>query len=108
MKRRPWLTAALATAAVALIGATFSWLGESRFTWGLPENPKAQCEALDAASLPPVVQAALALRYQERVAATIIREPQNTGSNLAFVFADALDFAYDFFARIEGRAPLWR
>ncbi|MBL9202484.1 MAG: hypothetical protein JNL39_18380, partial [Opitutaceae bacterium] len=71
-----------------------------------PEIPKAQCEALEAATLPPVVKDALARAYHARVATAVVREPQNTWSNLAFVFAGALVFARDrrVFPRLLGAA----
>jgi hypothetical protein len=65
------------------------------YTWGTPETPKAQCEALTAASISPTIKTALTAVYQQRVAATLIREPQNTWSNLAFVFAGALIWSHD-------------
>ncbi|MBL9199681.1 MAG: hypothetical protein JNL39_04200, partial [Opitutaceae bacterium] len=73
------------TLAVALAAALLAAWADGRFIWGPPETPKAQCEALDVATLPPVVKDALARAYHARVATAVVREPQNTWSNLAFV-----------------------
>jgi Ceramidase len=133
MRRSPWLTAAFATALFALVAATLAWWAEGKFAWGKPDAPKAQCEALDAASLAPApaptavaanapdnalvpaaapvvapatASIARAARYQARVATAIIREPQDTWSNLAFVFVGALIAAHDrrVTARLLGAA----
>ena len=106
MNASAWRTAATATTALALIAAVFAVLAAERFSWGAPEIPKAQCEALDAATLPPVVKDALARAYHARVAAAVVREPQNTWSNLAFVFVGVLVIAGDrrVFARLLGAA----
>lgn len=96
MSRTPWLRAAAFTLAVALVAGLLAAFAAGRFTWGDPEIPKAQCEALTAAATAsPTVQAALTRAYQARVATAIIREPQNTWSNLAFVFVGALIWAHD-------------
>lgn len=101
-----WTRALGFTLAVALVGAVWAHVAAGKFSWGTPEIPKAQCEALVVDAMPPVVAKALTLAYQERVAAAIIREPQNTWSNLAFVFAGALIWAHDrrAFARLLGAA----
>ncbi len=106
MNANAWRNAALATAVVALIAALLASLAADSFTWGTPEIPKAQCEALDATTLPPAVKNTFMLAYQARTAAAIVREPQNTWSNLAFVFAGALVAAHDrrVFARLFGAA----
>lgn len=106
MPRAVWLKTALFTAAVAALAAIAASLAAGRFSWGPPEFPKAQCEALDTATLPPMVKDALTRAYQARVATAIIREPQNTWSNLAFVFAGSLIFARDrrAFPRLLGAA----
>jgi hypothetical protein len=94
------------TLAVALVAALLATWAAGRFAWGAPEVSKAQCEALDAATLPPMVKDALARAYHARVAAAIVREPQNTWSNLAFVFSGALIVARDrrVFPRLLGAA----
>jgi hypothetical protein len=86
MPLRPlWLALAL-TAALAALLAVAVRFSPTDFSWGPPETPKVQCEALDSASLPPLVRDALARRYHDRVATAVVREPQNTWSNLAFIF----------------------
>ncbi len=86
MPLRPlWLALAL-TAAIAGFLAVAVRFSPTDFSWGPPETPKVQCEALDSASLPPLVRDALARRYHDRVATAVVREPQNTWSNLAFIF----------------------
>lgn len=106
MNRNAWSRAVVFTFAVAFLLAVMTSLAGGRFAWGPPEIPKAQCEALAAAAVSPSVQTALANAYQERVAAAIIREPQNTWSNLAFVFVGVLVWAHDrrVFARLFGAA----
>jgi hypothetical protein len=106
MNANPWRTAALVTAGIALMAAIFASLSAGQFTWGAPEKPKAQCEALDATTIPPAVKNTFMLAYQARTATAIVREPQNTWSNLAFVFAGALVVARDrrVFARLLGAA----
>ncbi len=59
------------------------------------QGPKAQGEALRPDSITPGVKDLGALRYQDRVATAIVREPQNTWSNLGFVFVGALIVAHD-------------
>jgi hypothetical protein len=104
--RRAWLTATIVTAFIAAGAWSFSQRASGRFEWGSPEIPKAQCEALGAASLATQPLNRLALVYQERVAHAVVRESQNTWSNLAFVFGGALLLAYDrrVFARFLGAA----
>ncbi|MDP3073551.1 MAG: ceramidase domain-containing protein [Opitutaceae bacterium] len=106
MNANNWRTAVLVTAAITLIAAGLASLATSRFAWGAPESPKAQCEALDATTLPPAVKNTFMRAYQARTAAAIVREPQNTWSNLAFVFVGALVAAHDrrVFARLLGAA----
>jgi len=109
MSRRTWLFAIGFTLVVAMAGVLLVAFAPGRFRWGLPEMPKAQCEALTAvARLAPDVKAALALVYRERVAGAIVREPQNTWSNLAFVFVGALVWVHDrrTFARLLGTSLL--
>lgn len=100
------LVAALTTAVVGMFAVSATLSGAGRFTWGPAEIPKAQCEALDAATLPPMVKDALARAYHARVAAAVVREPQNTWSNLAFVLVGALIIARDrrVFPRLLGAA----
>lgn len=91
----PWLRATAFTILVASLAAILSAAASGKLIWGPPEIPKAQCEALTAASVSPALKTALAVVYQERVGAAIIREPQNTWSNLAFLFVGALIWAHD-------------
>lgn len=93
--RSPWLRATTFTILVASLAAILSTAASGKFTWGPPEIPKAQCEALTATSVSPVLKTAIDAIYQERIGAAIIREPQNTWSNLAFVFAGALIWTHD-------------
>lgn len=92
--------------AVALGAAGLAAWAAGRFAWGEPEAPKAQCEALDAATLPPAVKNTFMRAYHARIATAVVREPQNTWSNLAFVLVGALIFARDrsAFARLLGAA----
>lgn len=101
-----WRRAAVVTALFALTATTLVWWATGRFAWEKPDFPKAQCEALDAASLAPSTNGTLAASYQERIVTAIIREPQDTWSNLAFVFVGALIAAHDrrVFARLLGVA----
>jgi hypothetical protein len=113
MNRKTWLTAVGVTLLVAMSIVVTSRFATGHFSWGTPEIPKAQCEALTADSIPPVLKSALTLRYQERVAAAIIREPQNTWSNLAVdvammgwtVFAIGC-FGYSSVRRVPS-VPIW-
>jgi hypothetical protein len=104
MNGHPWRIATIVTSLVALAAAAIAWAVAGRFTWGPPETPKAQCEAFDAASLATPSPSPTTVRYQERVAAAVIREPENTWSNLAFVFVGVLIAAHDrrVFARLLG------
>ncbi|MCX6951778.1 MAG: ceramidase domain-containing protein [Verrucomicrobia bacterium] len=106
MSRGSWLRATAFTFSLALAVALAVSFATGRFAWGPPEFPKAQCEALTAASVSPAVKNALTVVYQERVAAAIIREPQDTWSNLAFVFVGALIWVHDrrVFARLFAAA----
>lgn len=106
MNASPWRTAALVTGAITLMVAVVAALAAERFTWGEPEIPKAQCEALDAATLPPAVKNLFMRAYRTRVATAIVRESQNTWSNLAFVFVGVLVIAGDrrVFTRLLGAA----
>ncbi len=99
MNRNAWRIAALVTLVVAAVGGGLAIRVNGHFTWGTPEMPKAQCEALLAQ---PTAQVA----YQARVAAAVVREPQNTWSNLAFVFVGVLIAARDRrpFPRLLGAA----
>jgi hypothetical protein len=83
-----WTRPLAFTAGVALLAAVIALVAHGHFKWGPPETPKAQCEALNPATLmlrPPP--------YRTEVATAVIREPQNTWSNLAFVFVGALIWA---------------
>jgi hypothetical protein len=103
MNRGAWRIAIVAAVATAAIAGGLASFAAGRFTWGTPEIPKAQCEA----SITPVPLPAPGSNpppYQAHVAAAVIREPQNTWSNLGFVFVGALVVAHDrrFFSRLLG------
>lgn len=106
MSGKTWISAASFTLVVALAASLLVICATGEFSWGPPEVPKAQCEALTAAKVAPDVIAALSFVYRERVASAIVREPQNTWSNLAFVFVGALIWIHDrrTFARLLGAA----
>jgi hypothetical protein len=106
MDSRNWMRAAIFTGALGAAAFLLSIFGMGRFRWGPAEKPKAQCEALDSTTLAPSLRTALAVAYQSRVAPAIIREPQNTWSNLAFVFVGAVIWMSDrrFFARLLAAA----
>lgn len=80
----------LVTAIVGLVTGTVATLAQGHFRWGWPEVPRAQGEAIR-----PDTMQSWHLSYRERVRSAIIREPQNSWSNLAFVFVGALVFARD-------------
>jgi hypothetical protein len=106
MARKTWFSAISFTLAVAIIGILLAAFARGRFSWASPEVPKAQCEALAAATAAPTVKAPVSLVYQDRVASAVIREPQNTWSNLAFVLVGALIWVHDrrSLARLLGAA----
>src|ERR1700750_687688 len=86
--------AVIAAAVVALACWGEAMLAQGHFRWGPPEIPKAQGEALrsDAVRVSHVPSVE---DYRERVESAVIRETQNTWSNLAFVFFGALILARD-------------
>jgi len=106
MSQPRWIRAVAFTAALGGLAALLGTFAIGRFTWGPAEIPKAQCEALDPASLTPPLKAALVVTYQARIAGDIVREPQNTWSNLAFVLVGALIWTGDrcFFSRLLAAA----
>lgn len=106
MKPSAWSRAAIVTLAIALLAAGFAALGAGRFTWGPPEIPKAQGEALRSDTVVPGVKNLRALRYRERVTTAVVREPQNTWSNLGFLFVGVLIAVHDrrVLARFLGAA----
>lgn len=68
-------------ALVLLIGLA-AWNPRNDF-WGLVEEPKAQCEAYDAAKLASLVKPTREVYSCEKLT-RLIREPQDTVSNLAY------------------------
>ncbi|MEO6996404.1 MAG: ceramidase domain-containing protein [Lacunisphaera sp.] len=108
MNRKTWLSAISLTLAIAMVAGLLAVLAKGNFSWGPPEVPKAQCEALTALTSSPAMKVASSLVYRERVANAIVREPQNTWSNLAFVFVGALIWMHDrrTFARLLGAAMI--
>lgn len=106
MTQPKWIRAVIFTAALGGLAALLGTFATGRFTWGPAEIPKAQCEALDPATLTPPLKAALVVTYQARIAGAIVREPQNTWSNLAFVLVGALIWTGDrrFFSRLLAAA----
>lgn len=106
MSRSPWIRAVVATAVFGVLASLLCAFAAGRFTWGPAEVPKAQCEALDPATLTPVLKTAQTVAYQARVAGAVIREPQNTWSNLAFVLVGSLIWTVDrrFFSRLLAAA----
>lgn len=68
-------------------------IADGRFAWGPPELPKNQAEALR----PETVRSSGPvdfpdIRYRASVEHDVVREPQNTWSNFAFVFVGAFIF----------------
>jgi hypothetical protein len=53
--------------------------------WGIVEAPKAQCEAYDTVRLQSLITLTVEV-YDSRKLDRVLREPQNTVSNLAFAF----------------------
>ena len=99
---RPWRFALIGTLFVALLAGLLAIWAKGRFEWGPAEIPKAQGEAIDKS----FASSSGGLRYRSSVVAAVIREPENTWSNLAFVFAGLVVAAHDrrIFGRLFGTA----
>lgn len=82
---RPWISALLATAAIGTLLGLSLHLGWSADRWPAVESPPKQGEAISTADVVRGV-----LRHDPAALARVIREPQNTWSNLAFVLVGAL------------------